>query len=359
MTAQGSPAYQSPPAAERGRTPQPLRGRLPALNPAQASLARKLFDAPRIFAADNGIHLSVAAPGPLPRELVECEAGGERILLGIVRDEILDPCAASAWTDYQGFVRCVAWTLAHERVLHALSALLGQALLPRKMFAAGNLAVDAFWLGLCADLTPARSVGVVGLPFAFAHTLADALRLRGAPARPTPRHDLGALRETLHLCAVGPPLSAAEIAGLELGDVIVLGARANVLAELQLGRNLHRPARWPASWRDGRVHVRGSAASGYARSSSVNDSAPANDTREPRPATAAIPVALEFELGTVDANLRDLAQIEPGYVFDLPLQLDHAAVTIRSGGRRVGRGELVAVGDTLGVRLTEWFADGA
>jgi type III secretion protein Q len=94
----------------------------------------------------------------------------------------------------------------------------------------------------------------------------------------------------------------------------------------------------------------------------VNDTVPASEAREPPASTSAppkIPVALEFELGAVDTSLRELAQIEPGYVFDLPLQLDHAVVTIRSAGRRVGRGELVAVGDTLGVRLTEWSLDGA
>ena len=97
----------------------------------------------------------------------------------------------------------------------------------------------------------------------------------------------------------------------------------------------------------------------------MNDSASTSDQRETpsttaaKPTAAQIPVALEFELGAIDTSLRELAQIEPGYVFDLPLQLDHATVTIRSAGRRVGRGELVAVGDTLGVRLTEWFADKA
>jgi len=364
MTAQGSQAHHPRPAAERSRAPQPLRGRLPTLNAAQATLARKLFDAMRIF-AENGIRLSVAAPGPLPHELVECEAGGERVLVGIVRDEILDSCAASSWNDYQGFARCVAWTLAHERLLHALSALLGQPLMPRKIVASGNMTTDAFWLGLRAHLAQAESFGVIGLPFAVAHALSDALRNRGAPAQPTPRQDVGSLRETLRLCAVGPPLNAMDIAGLELGDVVVLGPRANVFADLQLGRNLQRPVRWPASWQDGRVQVRGSAALGYARSSSVNDSASASDHRETpstnaaKPTAAQIPVALEFELGAIDTSLRELAQIEPGYVFDLLLQLDHAAVTIRSAGRRVGRGELVAVGDTLGVRLTEWFADKA
>ena len=45
---------------------------------------------------------------------------------------------------------------------------------------------------------------------------------------------------------------------------------------------------------------------------------------------------------------------EPGYVFPVPAQLEGANVTIRANGEAVGQGELVSVGDTLGVRLLSW-----
>ncbi|MBR0347806.1 MAG: hypothetical protein IJI03_21365, partial [Rudaea sp.] len=87
MTAHASQTHPSPHDAAAARTPQSLRGRLPKLDGARAQLARKLFDAARVFTAKNGVRLSVAAPGPLPRELVECEAGSERVLLAFARDE--------------------------------------------------------------------------------------------------------------------------------------------------------------------------------------------------------------------------------------------------------------------------------
>jgi type III secretion protein Q len=47
----------------------------------------------------------------------------------------------------------------------------------------------------------------------------------------------------------------------------------------------------------------------------------------------------------------DLAALKPGYVFELAARLEDAPVVIRANGVAVGRGELVAVGDTLGVQL--------
>lgn len=67
-----------------------------------------------------------------------------------------------------------------------------------------------------------------------------------------------------------------------------------------------------------------------------------------------LPVNLEFELGQVQMSLGELANLQPGYVFALPAQLEGANVTIRANGRVTGRGEMVAVGDTLGVRLLSW-----
>lgn len=366
MTAQPKPPLQRQPPIDAGRVSQPLRGRLPALRPEQAKLLRDLFGSAREFGANNALRLSIVPPGALPRELVECEAGSERLLIGIVRDGIVDPCGGGAWNDYIGPGRCAAWTLAHERLLDALSDLFGQPLLPRTLLAAGSSAPGMIWIGLRASVEQTEALAVLALPLTLAQALGEGLRIRGTRREPTPRIDADSWREMLLLTARGPALSVADIAGLGPGDVIVLGPRPQVLTDLHLGRGRSRPtARWHASWHAGRLQVRGLAATDYSRSSPVNDTPSANGAPETGAATVAtpsppsIPVTLEFELGAIDASLRDIAQIEPGYVFDLPLQLDHAAVTIRSGSRRVGRGELVAVGDTLGVRLTEWCAEGS
>ena len=69
---------------------------------------------------------------------------------------------------------------------------------------------------------------------------------------------------------------------------------------------------------------------------------------------ARLPVQVEFDIGHVELTLGDIAGLQPGYVFALPTHLEGANVTLRANGRVAGQGELVAVGDTLGVRLLSW-----
>ena len=67
-----------------------------------------------------------------------------------------------------------------------------------------------------------------------------------------------------------------------------------------------------------------------------------------------LPVKIEFEIGRLEMSVGELSALQPGYVFALPAHLEGANVTIRANGRAAGRGEVVAVGDTLGVRLLSW-----
>ena len=71
-------------------------------------------------------------------------------------------------------------------------------------------------------------------------------------------------------------------------------------------------------------------------------------------ALRSLPVQVAFEIGQLELSMGDLASLQPGYVFSLPAHLEGANVTIRANGHAAGRGEVVAVGDTLGVRLLSW-----
>ena len=65
-------------------------------------------------------------------------------------------------------------------------------------------------------------------------------------------------------------------------------------------------------------------------------------------------VTLVFEIGRRFVDLAELRSIAPGYVF--PMTQDASApVDILANGRRIGRGEIVRIGETLGVRVTRLF----
>ena len=68
-------------------------------------------------------------------------------------------------------------------------------------------------------------------------------------------------------------------------------------------------------------------------------------------------VQLTFELGRQTVELEQLRAIMPGYVFPIERSPDDP-VDIVANGRRIGRGEIVRVGDGLGVRLIRLFDHG-
>jgi type III secretion protein Q len=69
----------------------------------------------------------------------------------------------------------------------------------------------------------------------------------------------------------------------------------------------------------------------------------------------AIPVRLSFELGRIEVAVDELRAMGPGHVLALPRDPAGGAVDILANGRRVGAGEIVTVGDALGVRVLRLF----
>lgn len=69
------------------------------------------------------------------------------------------------------------------------------------------------------------------------------------------------------------------------------------------------------------------------------------------PHLSAIEVTLSVEVGSQRLTLADLLAVEPGQLFQLD-RMTAEPVDILVNGRRFGRGEVVAMGDRYGVRLT-------
>jgi type III secretion protein Q len=59
-----------------------------------------------------------------------------------------------------------------------------------------------------------------------------------------------------------------------------------------------------------------------------------------------------FELDTARISLAALADMRPGYAVELDVPLREATVRLVCHGQTLGQGQLVAIGDQLGVRIT-------
>jgi len=66
-----------------------------------------------------------------------------------------------------------------------------------------------------------------------------------------------------------------------------------------------------------------------------------------------LPVQVVFDVGMLELTVGQLRTLREGYTFELPATSDRA-ITIRANGREIGRGDLVEVGEKLGVRILHW-----
>lgn len=80
-----------------------------------------------------------------------------------------------------------------------------------------------------------------------------------------------------------------------------------------------------------------------------HDTTPANNEEPIDIGELNLPV--KFELDTVSMPVVQLSALRPGYVVELPVPIADARVRLTSYGQTIGSGELVTVGDQLGVRV--------
>lgn len=345
-----------------------LRGRLSTLDAAQVDTLRRLCAAQVCWPLPSDRMLVLS---PLRRSndnagVFELDGEGTRVALRLDRNGV--PASSPDWSDYTGRARLLSWSLANEQVLVQLSEALGLPLLPvSERTEAESGKGDATWLAFSledlyepeGDAAAYYRSGDLELPAGWLG------RMLGRAEPLDPDNPQPALDRWLDLPApvsigcAGPKLSSREWAQLRPGDVIVLGHR-NQPPPLHATTNGRR---WPVTSGQDSCRVSGEMQTipTLLESTPMNENDAAQDegatpdaAGAADAATRALPVLVEFELGRLELTLGELAGLQPGYVFPLPAFVEGANVTIRANGRPSARGELVAVGDTLGVRLVSW-----
>lgn len=65
-----------------------------------------------------------------------------------------------------------------------------------------------------------------------------------------------------------------------------------------------------------------------------------------------VPIALTVEVARMRMSLESLLKLKPGSVLDLTIQVEQG-VTLTANGKAIGRGELLQIGDVIGVKVTK------
>lgn len=144
-------------------------------------------------------------------------------------------------------------------------------------------------------------------------------------------------------------LPLADARGLEPHDIIIVDNAAftpdALECSLAVGRARRHAGR--ALLQEGRLHLIEFAVEG------------APCMTNPEEVIDDIPVTLRFELAQWQAPLANVSGLAPGSVIDLGKSIDSQVITVWVGERCIGSGQLVAVGERLGVRLLSVFRSNA
>ena len=313
---------------------------------------------------DRGITWTFTPAHSQPKSAVLLRGAHHDLSLGISQDGLCESLGPRQWWDYEGDSCLSAWTLAHTTLLETLCGLLQESLLPVgwQPTVALDEAVDVLALDFSAQAADGRTTaGVLGTSSAVVARLAAS----AAPGSPEAavRTWAARLQGEIHILMRTSPFPGHELLAARVGDVLVLGRRTACWRNVRLA---HSPGdatavpwrSWSATYDGERLEICAALLDDPAEvvmmpERTVDDSGTKSaDTLE------CLPVVLDFEVGTLRVPLAELALLKPGYVFQLPDRLESARVVIRANGKRIGRGELVAVGDTLGVQLLAIDADG-
>ncbi len=84
---------------------------------------------------------------------------------------------------------------------------------------------------------------------------------------------------------------------------------------------------------------------------SVEDNEDITQMDSELPDLAELDMPVHFEIDTVVMPLARLCALGAGHIMELPISLAHAPVRLITHGKTIGSGELVAIGDHLGIRI--------
>lgn len=174
--------------------------------------------------------------------------------------------------------------------------------------------------------------------------LADLLEQHATPAA----HSLPALHLPFSVETGEAGLSIAELRSLNPGDVVMLDDWPHRQARLVLqGRCLHARAEL-----DGNTLklLEQPIALNFPKEHPMTGSAESATSQSLDSLLDDLPLKLVCQVGSVELSLAQLRELGTGSLVQLTPQL-HEGVDLMVNGRRVGQGQLVRIGDGLGVRL--------
>lgn len=149
-------------------------------------------------------------------------------------------------------------------------------------------------------------------------------------------------------------ITLGELRSLQPDDVVLFrDAEEERMAALVIAERLYAPVALTADGPQLLAAPTAIAGSNWEWTMNENTPPPAGRTLE-ESTLDELPVALAFEIGRTAMPVGEIRQLAPGSVVALA-DVTEASVDIIANGKRVGRGEIVRIGESLGVRIVRMF----
>ena len=149
-------------------------------------------------------------------------------------------------------------------------------------------------------------------------------------------------------------ITFGELRSLQADDVVLFqDAEEERMAALIIAEHLYAPVALTEDGPQLLAAPTAIAGSNWECSMNQNTPPPAGQTLE-ESTLDELPVALAFEIGRTAMPLGEVRQLAPGAVIALA-EVTEATVDIIANGKRVGRGEIVRIAESLGVRIVRMF----
>lgn len=290
----------------------------------------------------TGFGLRRQAPAAVTAEIAFGDRSGR---LGVDDEAFWGPLADVPWSTISPGLRDAVLEASLQPLLRWLRAVTGEPVrvtgAPARQAARGGDTLRIAFEPLQAGANAVRRRAYLSLPDeAWSHVAETA-------SRAGVRRNASRLPVMLRIVLEGIWLTRSELTQVKRGDVIRLAGNQAPGGKVQrvtlrLGRA-------------GLFECRVLAAGLRVENASAPDAGRgimSNDTAVKRLDQLEVPVSFQF--GTLSVSLEQLGTIGPGHTFTTPVATEQPVVAILVDGQKVGSGRLIAVGDMVGVQVTDW-----
>jgi type III secretion system YscQ/HrcQ family protein len=292
----------------------------------------------------------------LAGQAIELKGNRVRVVLLIERDVRTQNIEMREWFDFPNDSKLLAFALANEGLIGQLSRWFGESLIPNALIDHGQLlAYSRQGLAVRYQLAKGPDRAPISNGFLWlTPTLLKQLSEQAQPMLVGLPSWLSQLDIPMSAALEPIELSVADLQSMRQGDVIGLGAKSQALAQGIIDAPGFQ--RWQGKFgKDGLRAQRQVLARAHVGMSAYSFTQHQDLAMEPQQSAAVdqVNVQLGFELERRVVNLAELTQLQAGYVFKLAAPSEGRNVNLLANGKVIGTGELVSVGDFLGVRIID------